>query len=161
MSSKPLNKGASSREWHEILVMALGTTPQIVTETLWALLHLEPPLIPDRIRIVTTTRGRDLALQALVTEGQLADFNKDWRRGKGCTVDKNTFILARRPDGTLLDDIRSAADNELLADTIASLVREETEDPASRLHCSIAGGRKTMSFYLGAALQICGYTELS
>lgn len=41
-----------------------------------------------------------------------------------------------------------------MGDLITSFIREKTKDPSSRLHCSLAGGRKTMSFYLGAAMQM-------
>lgn len=43
-----------------------------------------------------------------------------------------------------------------MGNIITSLIRDKTQDSSSRLHCSIAGGRKTMSFYLGAALQLFG-----
>jgi CRISPR-associated protein Csx14 len=46
--------------------------------------------------------------------------------------------------------------NEAVGDLIADFIRKKAGDPASRLHCSLAGGRKTMSFYLGSALQLFG-----
>jgi hypothetical protein len=55
-----------------------------------------------------------------------------------------------------MDDIRSVADNQAAADFITSRVREFTADPDCALHVSIAGGRKTMGFYLGYALSLYG-----
>ena len=57
-----------------------------------------------------------------------------------------------------MEDIREVSHNESLGDFIADFVRDRTEDPSVRLHCSLAGGRKTMSFYLGSALQLFGRT---
>ena len=38
-----------------ILFCTIGATPQVVTETAWALRQREPAWIPDEIHIVTTT----------------------------------------------------------------------------------------------------------
>jgi hypothetical protein len=59
-------------------------------------------------------------------------------------------------DGKPLEDIRTPADNERVADFITEQVRRLTADPAAELHASIAGGRKTMGFYLGYALSLYG-----
>ncbi|MEI6738660.1 MAG: CRISPR-associated ring nuclease Csm6, partial [Pseudomonadota bacterium] len=59
-------------------------------------------------------------------------------------------------NGKALDDIRTPEDNRIAADLITSLVRELTADPESALHVSIAGGRKTMGFFLGYALTLFG-----
>jgi hypothetical protein len=53
-------------------------------------------------------------------------------------------------------DIRSPADNLACADFITEKVRELSADPHSALHVSIAGGRKTMGFFLGYALSLFG-----
>ena len=50
---------------------------------------------------------------------------------------------------------RPAAD-AFIADAITALVRALTADPGSAVHASIAGGRKTMGFYLGYALSLFG-----
>ncbi|MBV5299598.1 MAG: TIGR02584 family CRISPR-associated protein, partial [Rhodoferax sp.] len=53
-------------------------------------------------------------------------------------------------------DIRSPADNRAAADFITAQVRAITADSGCALHASIAGGRKTMGFYLGYALSLFG-----
>jgi len=58
--------------------------------------------------------------------------------------------------GEPLSDIRSPDDNTCAADIITDVVRELTRDDKSALHVSIAGGRKTMGFYLGYALSLYG-----
>ncbi|MFW6216795.1 MAG: CRISPR-associated ring nuclease Csm6, partial [Desulfohalobiaceae bacterium] len=46
------------------------------------------------------------------------------------------------------------ADNSRLADGIVYIVRSLCERPETMVHASLAGGRKTMSFYLGMAMQL-------
>ncbi len=63
-------------------------------------------------------------------------------------------------DGTELDDIYTKQDSEDTADFILNKVKElcRKGDPLNNdiLHVSIAGGRKTMSFYAGYALSLFG-----
>jgi len=61
-----------------------------------------------------------------------------------------------RDDGSALEDIRDSDDNDIAADFITKLVRQLTSDDSSSLHISIAGGRKTMGYYLGYALSLYG-----
>ncbi|TLD41759.1 MAG: CRISPR-associated protein, Csx3 family [Candidatus Jettenia ecosi] len=55
-----------------------------------------------------------------------------------------------------MQDIRDNKENEAAGDIITGFIREKAKDLTVRLHCSIAGGRKTMGFYLGGALQLFG-----
>ena len=48
------------------------------------------------------------------------------------------------------------ADNDATADAITERLRAFTADPETALHVSIAGGRKTMGYYLGYALSLFG-----
>ena len=69
------------------------------------------------------------------------------------------FIFLHTTEGRLLSDIRNAADNEAIADAITAVVRELTADADCAVHASIAGGRKTMGFYLGYALSLLGRSQ--
>ena len=55
----------------------------------------------------------------------------------------------------MLPDIRSV-DNAFAANQICEIVRELSLVPHTSLHASAAGGRKTMSIYLTAAMQLFG-----
>ena len=67
-----------------------------------------------------------------------------------------TIHVLKDDCGNPMEDIRSPADNRSAADGITGLIREFTADPDSALHVSIAGGRKTMGFFLGYALSLYG-----
>jgi hypothetical protein len=58
--------------------------------------------------------------------------------------------------GRPLDDIRSALDSRAAGECIRTVVHTLARDPATELHCSLAGGRKTMSALLATALQLYG-----
>jgi hypothetical protein len=58
--------------------------------------------------------------------------------------------------GRPLDDIRTAEDSRAAGERISRLVRDLAADSAIELHCSVAGGRKTMSALLATALQLHG-----
>ena len=43
----------------DVLLALLGMSPAVLTETVWALAHENPPILPDRIGVITTRPGRD------------------------------------------------------------------------------------------------------
>ena len=43
-----------------ILVAGIGTTPAVLTETVWALAHQEHLVVPDEIGVFTTKNGKML-----------------------------------------------------------------------------------------------------
>ncbi len=52
-------------------------------------------------------------------------------------------------DGLLpLADIRSCQDSETFLELILRVLWDKTSDPRTAVHCSLAGGRKTMSTYM-------------
>ncbi len=150
-----------NREPHEyprrILVAVTGLTPQVVTETLYALMRQEPPFVPTEVRLITTREGAERARLALLSEepGWFRRFCQDYRI-EGLRFDGRSIRILDDGDGRVLDDIRSPADNQRAADLITETIRELTSDPDSALHASIAGGRKTMGYYLGYALSLFG-----
>ncbi len=55
----------------KILLCVSGTTPQIITETIYALAVLrDPPFIPHEIHVITTSIGRDFILENLLNTEQ-------------------------------------------------------------------------------------------
>jgi CRISPR-associated protein Csx14 len=139
----------------EVFIFVAGSTPQIITETIYALSQKTPPVYTDEIYIVTTSKGEKLIKDTLTGREILKGLAKEYNLPE-LELNDNSFIVAKDSAGNAIDDIRTAADNEAMGDAITALIKEKTKDHASRLHCSLAGGRKTMSFYMGAALQLFG-----
>ncbi len=140
-----------------VLLCVTGLSPQIITETLYALaVEQQPAFIPTEVHLVTTVEGARLAQASLLHAdgGQFHALLADWPQLGQPRLDSDMIHLITRPDGQPFNDIRSPEENASAADTIASTVRELTRDPDCALHVSIAGGRKTMGFYLGYALSL-------
>lgn len=139
-----------------ILLAVTGLSPQIVTETLYALAHDAPPFLPTEIHIVTTADGAKLARAALLHPdgGQFHALLADYPQLGRPRFDDAHIHLIAAADGQPLADIRSPAENAAAADTITALVAELTRDEQAALHVSIAGGRKTMGFYVGYAFSL-------
>lgn len=140
-----------------ILLAVTGLTPQVVTETLYALIHQEPAFVPTEVRLITTREGAQRARLALLSEepGWFRRFCQDYDLPPIAFDETHITVLAGE-NGDPLDDIRTPADNQRAADLITETVRALTSDLHAALHVSIAGGRKTMGYYLGYALSLYG-----
>lgn len=141
-----------------ILLCVAGLSPQIVTETLYALtVPGESRFVPTEIHLLTTAKGAEWARLTLLSDepGWFHRLHRDYGL-PDIDFQFNHIHILHTAEGRPLTDIREVADNEAIADTITSKVRELTADPDSAVHASIAGGRKTMGFYLGYALSLFG-----
>ena len=141
-----------------LLVAVTGLSPQIVTETVYALaVQARPRFVPTEVRLITTEEGAEHAKLSLLhpESGWFHRLCADYDLPPIGFGPEHIHVL-KGADGRPLGDIRSPEDNERAADTITDLVRGLTGDEGSALHVSIAGGRKTMGFYLGYALSLYG-----
>ncbi len=147
----------------KILLCVSGMSPQIVTETLYALVT-EKNWIPDEIRVLSTKEGCDRAKAELLHESRnmFGKFCDDYLpQGPRPRFDENSFVTFSRssePSGNpvALNDIVDLEDSAQVADTIAKEVFELTKDENTEIHASIAGGRKSMGFLLGYAMSLYG-----
>lgn len=145
----------SAQPFREILIFVAGATPQIITETIYALAMQDPPVYADELHVITTTAGSAVIQQQLITAGRLQQLYEEYRIPPA-SAPGIQIVLVTDPAGNPLEDIRTAEDNESAGDQISAFIRSKATESGTRLHCSLAGGRKTMSFYLGAALQLFG-----
>lgn len=136
------------------LLAVTGMSPQVVTETLYAL-YRQRQAWPGRIEIITTQLGSQKVAEGLFDEGYLAALCEELGTP---AYSREQVAIRVVPDaqGLPVDDARTEADAEALGDYIMQTVRELTVDGSAPLHASIAGGRKTMTFYLGYAMSLFG-----
>ncbi len=141
---------------HRVLVCASGLSPQIVTETAYALAVRED-WHPNEIHLITTREGAERARLTLLSDepGWFHRLRREYQLPP-IRLDDDTIHVLGDGRGQPLGDIRTPADNEAAADAITEIVRTLTADPDSAVHASIAGGRKTMGFYLGYAMSLFG-----
>jgi len=144
------------------LIAVSGMSPQIITETLYALVsRAEDPFIPTEIHIITTKEGANNAELNLLRSGseQSGWFNKLCQELSLPDIQfsaDHIHVITNDRTGEALADIKTPQDNEAAASFITEFVREQCQDDQSALHVSIAGGRKTMGYYMGYALSLFG-----
>ena len=138
------------------LVAVVGNTPQVMTETFWAL-RIQRHVPIDEVFIITTTIGKETCQKRLLDESRFEKMLKDWDIDpKTVAFDADHIRVFRDTEGNFLDDIRTSEDNYLSRDQIFRCIENLTKDAHVALHCSLAGGRKSMGYLLGAAIQFLG-----
>ena len=146
-----------------ILIAGMGTSPAVLSETVWALAHQENPIVPDEI-VVLTTRSGKAALRSAVMSGTPSVWErlrtalgKENISTNGKLIFGDTSIRVI-PDehGNEVDDLRTGSDNLRAADFMLGELRKYTEDPDTTVLCSSAGGRKTMSALLFSCMTLLG-----
>ncbi len=144
-----------------VLVATIGISPAVLTETVWALAHRSPPVIIDRVVVITTLRGKS-DLQEKLMSGQPSTWQRLQQvlREKGLTVQEKLRFLPSdihviEANGQPLEDIRSTNDNRAVGDQILRLLLKLSANPSCTIYASLAGGRKTMSSLLLTAMTIC------
>lgn len=140
------------------LVCVAGLSPQVVTETIYALaVESDEPFVPTEVHVVTTDIGREHVQRDLLDQsgGQFYSLCREHLQEHKIEFGPGHVHVIRR-QGRPLDDIQTPEDSTAAADTILGLVRELSRDPDCAIHGSIAGGRKSMSFLLGNCMAMVG-----
>ena len=143
---------------NRVLLAVSGMSPQIVTETLYSLaVNQATPFIPTEIHLITTKAGAKEAQLQLLHEktGQFIQLCRDYQLPAIYFPETHIHVITDA-EGAPLDDIKTPQQNEAAADFITTIVSDLTRDENTALHISIAGGRKTMGYYLGYALSLYG-----
>ncbi len=148
----------------KILIISVGTSPQVVTETVWALLNPDKSVhgaggknmarfVPDIIHLITTKEGKKVFKEELLTTNGPLDqlFNQE-----NYQKPKVEIHLPESPDGKKYSDIRTQEENAAFANTITRIGYQYAKQDNTIIHVSLAGGRKTMSYYAGAAISLFG-----
>lgn len=142
----------------KILVAVTGMSPQIVTETLYAL-AFEKSWIPKKIFVLTTTTGKQKLCESLLGEyGFFFRLCQEYSLPNIAFTEENIIVIQDH-QGNDLADIRTPEENSLAADQIVKFIHQLCSRPETELHVSIAGGRKSMGFYIGYALSLFGRSQ--
>jgi CRISPR-associated protein (TIGR02584 family) len=143
-----------------ILLAVCGLSPQVITETLFALQQTGRTV--DAIHIITTQQGKARILATLLEPGAgyyfryLREYEQEIRR-----IDFGPPTIHIVCDGQEreIPDIRDETDNEQLLRICLDLTFRFTKDPETTVYFSLAGGRKTMSSCLALAAQMYGRSQ--
>ncbi|MGH7265542.1 MAG: CRISPR-associated ring nuclease Csm6 [Candidatus Rokuibacteriota bacterium] len=151
--------GGTPTARHIVALCLVGLSPAVVTEALYALaVRRRPRVVPEELHIVTT-RGGAAAVNAtlLGPHGALAELRRNYRLRSDalrCPPHHVHVVVDARSEP--LDDIVTSADSEAVGEQLAALVQRLGAPHGTVLHCSLAGGRKTMGALLAMALQLHG-----
>ena len=146
-----------------VLIAGMGTSPAVLTETVWALAHQKKPVVPDEIVVIAANnvvekfRSEILEGKPSVWERLLTALEKDKINANRLhSFGRASVRLIPDAHGNELEDLRSGSDNLLAADFMLKQVRQYTESPDTEVIASIAGGRKTMSALLFSCMTLLG-----
>lgn len=145
-----------------ILLLVTGMTPQIITETVWALacdLSNEEHWIPDEIHVLSTQDGLTQIRSRLFADQIFNQFKTMYPVISNIQFDDRYLHVIKNEQGLALTDLKTPEDNENAANAICEIIRDFTLQDDVTLHVSIAGGRKTMGFYAGYALSLYGRAQ--
>jgi CRISPR-associated protein (TIGR02584 family) len=139
------------------LIGVLGRTPQILTETLYNLCVVQKIPIAE-VWMITTQEGYREARENLLDPktGQFYRMGQDYPTFCRQIHFTPEHILVAQDGLMPISDIRNRKQSENFLELIMRVLWEKSADPNVTLHCSLAGGRKTMSTYLALALQLLG-----
>lgn len=141
---------------NNILLAVTGKSPQVVTETLYAIYQNQDEFfLPDQVKLITTKEGAKAAVDNLLNDGKghFFKFLEEYGLQGKIKFEKNDITIIKDKDGKEINDLIKEEHNTAAADLITKAMRLYTKNNDTRLHVSLAGGRKTMSYYLGSAYQ--------
>ena len=135
----------------KILVLVSGTSPAIITETIYSLVNSPYNWVPDKIVVFTTQLGAQQIAKRIFESGVFAQMCAQLNTNCKFSMDD---ILVIQENGRRLDDIRSDEDNLIFANFVSKKIYELSNDEDSQLYVSLTGGRKTMSYFVGNAMTL-------
>ena len=135
-----------------IALFVVGCSPAIITETL-AAKAIQKKNVADQVRVVTSRAGYEGLTSTLFEGGGWERFCLEWPEYKQTQFNIHTIFY---PDH--LDDIRSESENRSMAEMILTTLQRSL-DESSAVDASIAGGRKTMGYYLGFGMSLLARRE--
>ena len=132
----------------------MGTSPQVLTETLYAL-FTQGKAYPEEIYVITSENAKQKLVKYLIEDQQLNKLFSEYDMPP-IEFDERHILLMEDSFGIPIFNGRREEDQIYIADSIMKIVANFTQHEDTRIHASIAGGRKTMSFYMGNAMSLLG-----
>lgn len=149
--SSCFNKGIIVKN---ILVAVTGASPQVITETIYAL-YKQGRILPEEVFVITTANSKISLERGLFEEQHWQSLIDDYGLPEIKFGQDNIWVIEDE-NGRKLRDAKGEKDQSVMADYITRKIAELTEDDNLTIHASIAGGRKTMAFYMGYAMSLYG-----
>jgi len=142
---------------NRVVLITVGVTPAVVTETLFALdkrdreENKKPRMI---LRMLTTSEGCEVLQKELLDGGILEQLQKERDLNLADVGESSIIVFGDRPGN--VEDIQSDEDVLAMGNLVCREVAHWRRAPDCSIHASIAGGRKPMSLLLGFAVTMLG-----
>lgn len=140
-----------------IVVCVSGLSPQVITETLYALVT-SSNYLPTELHVITTQIGKQRIQHQLIEEGWYQKLTQELGYQLPEITSGNIHLIDT-DDKVVVSDVMSDEETRASADDITRIIQQLTADEDSSVVVSITGGRKTMGFYLGHALSLFGRAQ--
>ena len=154
---------------HRVLIVLLGTSPAVLTETLYALVKATggKQFIPTKVVVITTTEGRKLLNDTLLTTDGARYGAPIGRAGRRVTwlhrlcedleiapitLGNDDIVVPQGPDCEEIHDAHSEDELNAMADAIVDALCQYTTRANTAVHLSLSGGRKSMGHLAGQAM---------
>lgn len=152
-----MNETNPSSARRRILVVSSGLSPAVVTESLYALACTSAPAwVPDELHVITTGRGAELVrMHLLGPSGKVTELCREY----GITpprFDEQSLHVLHDDAGNIDPDAATDRAITRMGNLVLATLRKLGAGGDAELHLSLAGGRKTMSYFAGLALSLVG-----
>ncbi len=136
-----------------IFITVAGSTPQIITESLYDLM-IQQKINISEVHVITTLHGADKYEHDLLDypDGQYYTFCRDYAL-KPTDINFEKHVIPGS-NGEALYDIRTREENNAAADYIDTIVKNLCGREDTTIYASFSGGRKSMSVYMAYAMQL-------
>jgi len=131
--------------YKRIALFVIGHSPAIITETL-AAHYVSENVVPNKITVITTQTGAAKLKKRLFAEQGWQEFCQQWPAMAKINFSSDDIFFPEN-----VDDIQTEDENRAMTSLILETVHEMVET-SDILDASLAGGRKTMGYYLGFAM---------
>lgn len=149
---------ASENRKH-VLIAITGTAPAVLTEAVWGLATGRDPVVPDKIVVMTTAKGR-AEVQERLLKGGVWDKLVRTLAERGVDVADKLVLEEEMPvftyKGKAVEDLPTRETNLAAADRMMQVIRQYAEDDDYVIHALMAGGRKTMSALFFSTMCLLG-----
>ena len=140
-----------------ILFAVTGLSPQVITETLYAIHQTKRNV--DEIQIITTREGKEKIYSQLLAgnNGHYFKYLKEYGfDSKSINFSFENIHVVNDKNGIELADIITESDNKYLLKKCLDISFNLTKNSDNAVFFSVAGGRKTMSSCLTLGAQLYG-----
>jgi CRISPR-associated protein (TIGR02584 family) len=147
----------------EVFVAVMGTSPAVLSECLYY--YYSPYYKQNRnfkeIKVITTSRGRDLLVQTLFGNGIISQLEivLGLRTGRIPFTKSDIVVIENETTGAEIEDLLTSEENEAASNTISNWIKYYSDMDDVRLTATVAGGRKTQSAIMALTFQLYGRTQ--